>query len=158
MPTMDDWEVFPREAAAVAMKAIEQGIALRTDITFEQEVAEATAIIARARGLVQDQMALGYIAMPEGSKAPAPTRAAVKAAARGAGDLTAEYAGKAADKIQPVAERIADAAEKAARQAADAIKRATERKKDYGLRPAASGASVAGARLLCVTRHGGRQL
>jgi malate dehydrogenase (oxaloacetate-decarboxylating) len=130
MPTMDDWEVFPREAAAVAMKAIEQGIALRTDITFQQEVEEATAIIARARGLVQDQMALGYIAMPEGSKAPAPTRAAVKAAARGAGDLTAEYAGKAADKIQPVAEKIADAAEKAARQAAEAIKRATERKKE----------------------------
>ena len=38
MPTMDDWEVFPREAAAVAMKAIEQGVALRTDLTFEQEV------------------------------------------------------------------------------------------------------------------------
>ena len=75
-------------------------------------------------------MALGYIAMPEGSKAPAPTKAAVKAAARGAGDLTAEYAGKAADKIQPVAERIADAAEKAARQAADAFKRATDRRKD----------------------------
>ena len=47
--------------------------------------AEATAIIARARGLVQDQMALGYIPMPEGSKAPAPTSAAVKAAGRGAG-------------------------------------------------------------------------
>ena len=46
-PTMDEWEVFPREAVAVAMKAIEQGIALRTDLTFEQEVAEATAIIAR---------------------------------------------------------------------------------------------------------------
>ena len=83
MPTMDDWEVFPREAAAVAMKAIEQGIALRTDLTFEQEVEEATAIIARARGLVQDQMALGYIPMPEGSRAPAPTKAATKAAAQG---------------------------------------------------------------------------
>ena len=82
MPTMDDWEVFPREAVAVAMKAIEQGIALRTDITFEQEVAEATAIIARARGLVQDAMALGYIAMPEGSKAPAPTRQTMQAVAR----------------------------------------------------------------------------
>ena len=79
---MDDWEVFPREAVAVAMKAIEQGIALRTDLTFEQEVADATAIIARARGLVQDQMALGYIPMPEGSRAPAPTKAATKAAAQ----------------------------------------------------------------------------
>ncbi len=27
IPTMDDWEVFPREAAAVGMKAIEQGLA-----------------------------------------------------------------------------------------------------------------------------------
>src|SRR5512141_1701124 len=27
LPSMDDWEVFPREAAAVAMKAQEQGIA-----------------------------------------------------------------------------------------------------------------------------------
>jgi hypothetical protein len=63
----------------VAMKAIEQGIALRTDLTFEQEVAEATAIIARARGMVQDQMALGYIEMPEGSRPPAPTKAAARA-------------------------------------------------------------------------------
>ena len=97
MPTMDDWEVFPREAAAVAMKAIEQGIALRTDLTFEQEVAEATAIIARARGMVQDQMALGYIPMPEGSRAPAPTKAAAKAVARGAGDYAGEIADKAVD-------------------------------------------------------------
>ena len=77
MPTMDDWEVFPREAAAVAMKAIEQGIALRTDLTFDQEVAEATAIIARARGMVQDAMAAGYIKMPEGDRPPwrpAPSR------------------------------------------------------------------------------------
>jgi malate dehydrogenase (oxaloacetate-decarboxylating) len=27
IPTMDEWEVFPRVAAAVGMKAIEQGIA-----------------------------------------------------------------------------------------------------------------------------------
>jgi malate dehydrogenase (oxaloacetate-decarboxylating) len=30
IPTMDEWEVFPREAAAVGMKAIEQGIAKKT--------------------------------------------------------------------------------------------------------------------------------
>jgi malate dehydrogenase (oxaloacetate-decarboxylating) len=130
MPTMDDWEVFPREAAAVAMKAIEQGIALRTDLTFEQEVAEATRIIAQARGLGQDQMALGYIPMPEGSRAPAPTSGAVKAVGRGAAHVAAGYADKAADKIQPVAEKVAEAAEKAARQATDALKRAADRKKD----------------------------
>jgi len=130
MPTMDDWEVFPREAAAVAMKAIEQGIAQRTDLTFEKEVEEATAIIARARDMVQDQMALGYIQMPEGSRAPAPTRAAMKAAARGAGDYAGEFADKAVDKIGPAAERVADAAQKAADKAARAFRKATDRHKD----------------------------
>ncbi len=148
MPTMDDWEVFPREAAAVAMKAIEQGIALRTDLTYDQEIAEATAMISRARGLVQDAMALGYIAMPEGSRAPAPTTQALKAVARGAGDAAAGYAGKAADKLGPYAEKAAEvarqaadkagpyaekaaeAARQAADKAADAVKKATDRKKD----------------------------
>ncbi len=27
LPTMDEWDIFPREAAAVAMKAQEQGVA-----------------------------------------------------------------------------------------------------------------------------------
>ena len=66
MPTMDDWDVFPREAAAVAMKAIEQGIAKFTDVTFEQEYENAKAIILRARGMVQDAMATGYIADAQG--------------------------------------------------------------------------------------------
>ena len=134
MPTMDDWEVFPREAAAVAMKAIEQGIALRTDLTFEQEVAEATAIIARARGMVQDQMALGYIPMPEGSSAPAPTKAAAKAVARGAGDYAGEMADKAVDAIGPAADKIAAATAAAIDKATDAIKKATAgMKKDDGV-------------------------
>jgi malate dehydrogenase (oxaloacetate-decarboxylating) len=79
MPTMDEVDVFPREAAAVAMKAIEQGVALITDLTYEQEYANAGAMIARARGLVQDAMALGYIEMPQGSPAPKPSRMARKA-------------------------------------------------------------------------------
>jgi malate dehydrogenase (oxaloacetate-decarboxylating) len=130
MPTMDDWEVFPREAAAVAMKAIEQGIALRTDVTFEQEVAEATAIIGRARGLVQDAMALGYIAMPEGSRAPAPTKMAMKAVAKGAGDYATDWADKTADRVEPVVEKAVEAVKKAAEDAFESIKRMTERKKD----------------------------
>jgi malate dehydrogenase (oxaloacetate-decarboxylating) len=116
MPTMDDWEVFPREAAAVAMKAVEQGIALRKDITFEQEVKEATEIIARARGLVQDSMAAGYIAMPEGSKAPAPTRQAMLAVARAMGDLAAD-----------AAKEVAGAAVGAAKTAAEEIKKFADR-------------------------------
>ncbi len=116
MPTMDDWEVFPREAAAVAMKAVEQGIALRTDITFDQEVKEATEIIARARGLVQDSMAAGYIAMPEGSKAPAPTRQTMLAVAKALGDRATD-----------AAKEVAEAAVSAAKSAADEIKKVADR-------------------------------
>jgi malate dehydrogenase (oxaloacetate-decarboxylating) len=82
MPTMDEVDVFPREAAAVAMKAIEQGVARFADATFESEYENARAIITRARGMVQDAMATGYIAMPQGSKPPRPTKMAMKVAAR----------------------------------------------------------------------------
>jgi len=133
MPTMDDWEVFPREAAAVAMKAIEQGVALRTDLTFDQEVEQATAIIARARGQVQDAMAIGYIKMPEGDRPPAPTRAAMKAAARGSVDYAGEAMDKAVDALSPAAQKTADAVQKAADAAVDAFRKATDRsKKDDG--------------------------
>ncbi len=74
MPTMDDIDVFPREAAAVAMKAIEQGVARITDVTFEQEYAFAKQMIMRARGMVQDAMATGYIELPKGSKSPKPSK------------------------------------------------------------------------------------
>jgi malate dehydrogenase (oxaloacetate-decarboxylating) len=61
MPTMDDWEVFPREAAAVAMKAIEQGLA-RIQATYEQEFERATHIIKRSRDLTKRMMEEGFIA------------------------------------------------------------------------------------------------
>jgi len=80
MPTMDEVDVFPREAAAVAMKAIEQGVAQFTNVSFEQEYENAKKIITRARGLVQDAMATGYIRMPEGSTAPEPSDMAIQAA------------------------------------------------------------------------------
>jgi len=80
MPTMDEVDVFPREAAAVAMKAIEQDVARITNVSFEQEYTNAKNIISRARGLVQDAMATGYIRMPEGSIAPKPTDKAVQVA------------------------------------------------------------------------------
>ncbi len=82
MPTMDEVDVFPREAAAVAMKAIDQGMAGITDLSFEQEYRYAKDLIMRARGMVQDAMATGYITMPKGSQAPKPTRMAVKAVAK----------------------------------------------------------------------------
>ena len=78
MPTMDEADVFPREAAAVAMKAIEQGITKITGITYEQEYNIAKHIIMRARGLVQDAMATGYIQMPKDSLPPRPTDLAME--------------------------------------------------------------------------------
>jgi malate dehydrogenase (oxaloacetate-decarboxylating) len=126
MPTMDDWEVFPREAAAVATKAIEQGIALRTDLTFEQEVIEATAIIARARGLVQDAESLGYIKMPEGSPPPLPTTEAMKALGRTIAGQAAGVAGVAADKASDGAQKAADTIQEYARKAAEAARKAME--------------------------------
>jgi malate dehydrogenase (oxaloacetate-decarboxylating) len=61
LPTMDDWEVFPREAAAVAMKAQEQGFA-RLQIGYEDEFKNATSIIKRSRDLTHTMMKDGFIA------------------------------------------------------------------------------------------------
>jgi malate dehydrogenase (oxaloacetate-decarboxylating) len=64
MPTMDDWDVFPREAAAVGVKAIEQGLA-RIKLSYDQLYKQATDIIARSRKLTQTMMEQGFIPMPE---------------------------------------------------------------------------------------------
>ena len=58
---MDDWEVFPREAAAVAVKAQEQGLA-RIPMTYDEEFKNATTIIGRSRNLTQMMMKDGFIA------------------------------------------------------------------------------------------------
>ncbi len=61
LPTMDEWDVFPREAAAVAAKAVEQGIA-RLPATYEDEYHRASDIIRRSRAMTQTMMAEGFIA------------------------------------------------------------------------------------------------
>jgi len=63
MPTMDDWQVFPREAVAVGQKAIEQGVA-RVILTPEQAFATAEKTIKRAREQVQCMMREGFIPQP----------------------------------------------------------------------------------------------
>jgi malate dehydrogenase (oxaloacetate-decarboxylating) len=63
MPNMDEWEVFPREAAAVAVKAIEEGVAGKT-LTYDEELRNAEQIIRRSRGLTQTMMDDGYITLP----------------------------------------------------------------------------------------------
>jgi malate dehydrogenase (oxaloacetate-decarboxylating) len=60
LPTMDEWDVFPRQAAAVAAKAVEQGVA-RVPTTFEAEYEHASAMIKRARDLTDTMMADGFI-------------------------------------------------------------------------------------------------
>jgi malate dehydrogenase (oxaloacetate-decarboxylating) len=60
LPNMDDWEVYPREAAAVAMKAIEQGIA-KIHLTYDEAFNLATEIIARSREQTRVMMEHGLI-------------------------------------------------------------------------------------------------
>jgi len=71
LPDMDDWEVFPREAAAVAMKAIEQGLA-RIETTYEQEFELASKIIQRSRTMTQRMMQEGFIPEPPEDDGDAP--------------------------------------------------------------------------------------
>ena len=63
VPTMDDWEVYPREAVAVALKAIEQGIARRKQ-SRQELYAVAVATIRRARELTSCLMKQGFIQPP----------------------------------------------------------------------------------------------
>lgn len=63
LPTMADWEVFPREAVAVGQKAIEQGVA-RIKLTPEQAFQKAEKTIKRAREQVQFMMREGFIPKP----------------------------------------------------------------------------------------------
>ncbi len=60
IPSMSEWEVFPREAAAVAAKAVEQGVA-RIELTYEQEIEKAGAVIKHAREMTQHLMDTKYI-------------------------------------------------------------------------------------------------
>jgi malate dehydrogenase (oxaloacetate-decarboxylating) len=60
LPTMDDWEVFPREAASVGMKAQEQGIA-GLERSYDQLLESATDIIRRSRNLTAMMESEGFI-------------------------------------------------------------------------------------------------
>ena len=61
LPDMDDWEIFPREAAAVGMKAQEQGLA-RIQMDYDELFNRATTIIKRSRDLTHMMMQDGFIA------------------------------------------------------------------------------------------------
>ncbi len=61
IPTMGEWEVFPREAVAVAMKAQQQGVA-RLKMSRQELFDKAEYMIKRSRGLTAKMMDDGYIA------------------------------------------------------------------------------------------------
>jgi len=66
LPTMDDQEVYAREAAAVGMKAQEQGIA-KIKQTEQELYDHAKFVINRARNLTQTMAEKGYVEeAPEG--------------------------------------------------------------------------------------------
>ncbi len=64
IPTMDEREIYPREAAAVGTKAIEQGVAGIT-LTWEELHKNAEAMIERSRRMAE-------VLMEEGTIPPAP--------------------------------------------------------------------------------------
>lgn len=63
LPTMDKWEVYPRVAVAVGMKAIEQGIA-RIKLSREELYKKADNMIKQSRDMTHTMMKEGYIKLP----------------------------------------------------------------------------------------------
>jgi malate dehydrogenase (oxaloacetate-decarboxylating) len=61
LPRLDEWEIFPRQAAAVSLKAIEQGVA-RITMSREALFDKASRIITRAREETRVLMNAGIIA------------------------------------------------------------------------------------------------
>ncbi|MHC1609826.1 MAG: NAD(P)-dependent malic enzyme [Candidatus Methanofastidiosia archaeon] len=64
VPTMDEWEVFPREAVAVGMQAKKDGVA-RKKLSRQEMLERAEAIIRHARSQTRALMDQGFIKMPE---------------------------------------------------------------------------------------------
>ena len=64
IPSMDEWEVFPREAAAVGTKAIEQGIAGKV-LSRDELYKTAESIISKARQETKMLTEQGFISDPD---------------------------------------------------------------------------------------------
>ena len=60
LPRMEEWEVFPREAVACALKSIEQGVA-RIKLSRQELYEHASAIIKNARESTAQLMKRGLI-------------------------------------------------------------------------------------------------
>ncbi len=63
LPTMDDWEIYPREAAAVGAKAVELGVA-RLRLNKQRIYEQAVETIKRSREINKAMTSSGFIRQP----------------------------------------------------------------------------------------------
>jgi malate dehydrogenase (oxaloacetate-decarboxylating) len=60
LPTMDDWEIFPKVAAALGIKAIKEKVAGKK-LSYDNIFNDAKSIIKRSRAITKTMMKSGYI-------------------------------------------------------------------------------------------------
>jgi malate dehydrogenase (oxaloacetate-decarboxylating) len=60
LPTMDDWEIVPKVAAAIGLRAIKEKVANRK-LSYDKIYDEAKTIIKRSRSITETMMKKGYI-------------------------------------------------------------------------------------------------
>jgi malate dehydrogenase (oxaloacetate-decarboxylating) len=60
LPTMDDWEIFPKIAAAVGVKAVKEKVAVKK-LSYDKIYNDAKEIIKRSRAITETMMKKGYI-------------------------------------------------------------------------------------------------
>ncbi|WP_291767098.1 NAD(P)-dependent malic enzyme [Caldivirga sp. UBA161] len=60
IPTMEEWEVYPRAAAAAAVEIVKEGLA-RVTTTYNEELERARSIIAKSRASMEKLMKEGLI-------------------------------------------------------------------------------------------------
>lgn len=68
LPTMDEWEVFPREASAVGLQAQRDGVA-RLQVDEDELYLHAESMIRRARDIVRDHQQRDFVIDPDHSEA-----------------------------------------------------------------------------------------
>ncbi|MDR1245136.1 MAG: hypothetical protein LBJ98_04085, partial [Endomicrobium sp.] len=60
LPTMDDWEIFPKIAAAIGVKAAKEKVAGKK-MSYDKIYSVAKDIIKRSRAITETMMKKGYI-------------------------------------------------------------------------------------------------
>ncbi|GHT33236.1 malate dehydrogenase [Endomicrobiia bacterium] len=60
LPTMNDWEIFPKVAAAIGIKALKEKVAAKK-LSYDKIYDDAKTIIKRSRAITKTMMEKGYI-------------------------------------------------------------------------------------------------